>query len=158
VKLHHLAGAIALTLGAASIASAQGTPQGGPPPGAQGPGMGRGERRGPGGPGGGRRMEEQLFKGITLSQAQQDSLKALRATHEKARKDAFDANRSQKPSDEMRTKQREMMDAHRKQIRDVLTADQQTVFDKNAQEMQERMKQFMERRGQEGPPPPPPGQ
>ena len=90
-------------------------------------------------------MMEQLFKGITLSQAQKDSLKVLETKHQDARRAAFEANRGQQPSEEMRTKQRAMRDEQRKEIRAVLTADQQATFDKNVEEMQARMKQAMER-------------
>jgi len=119
----------AIVLSASTLAAQGG--MGGPPPG----GMGQG---GPGGMGGGRGMmvarpNPALFKDITLSDAQRAKIDSIQA---KGREEMMAMMQS---GGQDRSALREvMMQARAKQmadIRAVLTADQQTTFDKNVAEM-----------------------
>lgn len=95
--------------------------QGGPPPG----GM-----RGPG------RMMEMLMKDITLDDAQKAKLDSIQS---KYAKEMPPMTPGEPPSPEAMTKRREVMAKQQDEIRTILTADQQKVYDKNLAEMRERM-------------------
>jgi Spy/CpxP family protein refolding chaperone len=97
--------------------------------------------QGAGGAGGGRmggrqmdpaqmaqRSSDRLLTGITLSATQSDSVKAIDARYAADMKTAMGGS-------DMRAKMTEMRDKQRKDIRAVLTADQQKVFDKNVEGM-----------------------
>jgi len=131
-------------LGAASLhAQDSTTPPPGPPPG--GPGAPGGMHGGRGGMRGGPRFD--MLKGITLSADQKTKIDGI---HEKYRKQ-MDSVRTNKGD---RSAFRGLMESQMKEERDVLTADQQKVYDENLKEMRDRMKQRM----QNAPPPPPPPQ
>jgi len=158
VKVQHVVSAFALILGATTVAAAQDAqPPQGPPPGEHGPGGPGRERGGPG------RMMERLFEGITLTDAQKDSIKKLNQAHADARKAQWEKNKpdgNQRPDSATMAKFREdmmkQMVQERNEIRAVLTADQQAVFDKNVAKMEADMKARMERRknGGDGAPAP----
>jgi Spy/CpxP family protein refolding chaperone len=114
--------AIALCAGTTSIAAAQGQPE------PQGQGRGAG-------------MGGMLLKDITLTDAQKDKIKTIRETYMPQQMELRKAAQATgaPPDEATRTK---MMDLQTKQaadIRAVLTADQQVVFDKNLKEMKDRM-------------------
>ena len=101
---------------------------------AQGGGMGGGVGGGMGQGGG--RMNEMLFKGITLSDAQKAKVDSIQA---KARTDMqamMQAGGMQDPAN--RQKMMEMRAKQNADIRAVLTPEQQTAFDKNLAEMPQR--------------------
>jgi Spy/CpxP family protein refolding chaperone len=117
--------AAALCVGITTVAAAQGTE---PPQ--QGQGVARGDR-----------MGGMLLKDITLTDAQKDQIKTIREKYMpqqmELRKQAQAVGGP--PDEATRTK---MMDLQTKQaadIRAILTADQQAVFDKNLATMKERM-------------------
>ena len=115
--------AIALCAGMTSIASAQGQP----------------EPQGQGGRGGG--MGGMLLKDITLTDAQKDQIKTIREKYVPQQMELRKAAQATgtAPDEATRTK---MMDLQTKQaadIRAVLTADQQVIFDKNMADMKARM-------------------
>ncbi len=87
---------------------------------------------GGGGGGGGRRME-MLFKGITLTPAQQTTVDSIRARY-RAQMPAFTPGTP--PDSATRQKMREHFRQMADELRAVLTADQQKVWDKNVAEMQ----------------------
>jgi Spy/CpxP family protein refolding chaperone len=116
--------AIALCAGMTSIASAQGQP----------------EPQGQGGRGGGG-MGGMLLKDITLTDAQKDRIKTIREKYMPQQMELRKAAQATgtAPDEATRTK---MMDLQTKQaadIRAVLTADQQAIFDKNMADMKARM-------------------
>ena len=79
---------------------------------------------------------QMLFQGITLTADQQSQVQAIRERH---RGDMQGLNPRENPDD--RTKMMQNMQAQMAEIRAVLTADQQTQFDKNVAEMRQRMQQ-----------------
>lgn len=93
---------------------------------AQGGGQGRG------GPG---RQMEMLMQGITLSDAQKAKVDSIQQSF-RAQMPAFTPG--QPPDSAARAKRMEIMGKQNAAIRDVLTADQQKVFDKNVEEMRNR--------------------
>ncbi len=106
----------------ASTLAAQGG-QGGPPPG--GMGGGRGGMMG--------RQNEMLFKGITLTAAQQakvDSIQAKGREEMMAMMQGGGQDRAALRDVMMQTRAKQMAD-----IRGVLTAEQQAAFDRNVAEM-----------------------
>jgi Spy/CpxP family protein refolding chaperone len=112
----------------ASPLAAQGG-MGGPPPG--GMGGGRGGMSGQGGMMG--RQNEMLFKGITLTAAQQakvDSIQAKGREEMMAMMQGGGQDRAALRDVMMQTRAKQMAD-----IRGVLTAEQQAAFDKNVAEM-----------------------
>lgn len=118
----------------ATIASAQGTPPAGPPPGGQG---------GPGGPGarGGRGMA-MLMEGITLTDAQQAKLDSITAKYRAERQKMMpNGMQGGPPDDSMRQKMMEMMEKQNAEIRAILTADQQKLFDANVEKRKQMMQQ-----------------
>ena len=126
VRLAALAAALALAV-SASPAVAQ---QPGPPPG------------GMGGPGGGRRMAA-LLNGITLTAQQQARIDSIVAGI-RAQMPAFTPG--QGPDSTAMQSRRALMARQDSLVRAVLTPEQQAIFDRNLQQMPQRM------------PPRPPGQ
>lgn len=117
--------AAVLCVGITSVAAAQGAPP---------QGQGQGERRGD-------RMGGMLLKDITLTDAQTAQLKTIREKYVPLQLELRKASQATggPPDEATRTK---MMDLQTKQaadIRAILTADQQTTFDKNLAEMKARM-------------------
>jgi Spy/CpxP family protein refolding chaperone len=92
---------------------------------------------------GGDRMQ-MLFNGITLSADQQTQVQAIRERHRSAMQGLDPRNNA-----DDRTKMRSDLQAQMAEVRAVLTPDQQTQFDKNVADMQQRMQ---DRRGPGGPP------
>lgn len=82
---------------------------------------------------GGERMDAMMFEGITLSAAQKAQIDSIHARHHS---DMQGLDPRNNPGD--REKMRQMMQAHMAEIRAVLTADQQVIFDRNVQQMRER--------------------
>ncbi|HEX8848184.1 MAG TPA: hypothetical protein VF761_01495 [Gemmatimonadaceae bacterium] len=128
---------VAMTVGGALMACAQNpqttaaTPATTAQPSvAQGQGMGDGMGRGMGG---GERMQQMLFNGITLTSAQQAQIDSIQARH-RGEMQGLDPRNN--PDD--REKMRQMMETRMSEIRAVLTADQQAVFDKNVADMRAR--------------------
>jgi Spy/CpxP family protein refolding chaperone len=121
--------AVALT---APVVHAQGQDNSPPPPQQHRMAM----RGGPGGPG------MMMFKDITLSAAQKDSVKAI---GERYRKQMMDIRKNS--NGDRQAAMSQMTDLMKKQQADyraILTADQQKTFDKNVQDMQQRRKEMME--------------
>lgn len=112
---------LAVAVVALAIVAPAAHAQGGPPPG----GM-----RGPG------RMMEMLMKDITLDDAQKAKLDSIQS---KYAKEMPPMTPGEPPSPEAMTKRREVMAKQQDEIRTILTADQQKVYDKNLAEMRERM-------------------
>ena len=102
----------------ATTASAQGG-QGGMGQGGQG-GMGQG---------GAQRMNEMLFKDITLTDAQKAQIDTIQTKGREEGRAMMQGGGMQDPS--MREKMMEMRKKQNDAIRAVLTADQQAIFDKN---------------------------
>lgn len=120
-----------------------------PPPPAGGRGMMRGGMRG------GQRFDP--YKGITLTADQKTKLDTIRAKY----RQKGDSLRTANPGD--MSVFRGLMESEQKEERDVLTADQQKVYDANMKEARARMEQMRQRMQQNGgqgapPPPPPPPQ
>lgn len=116
--------AIALCAGMTSIASAQGQP----------------EPQGQGGRGGGG-MGGMLLKDITLTDAQKDQIKTIREKYMPQQMELRKAAQATGTAPDQATRTK-MMDLQTKQaadIRAVLTADQQAIFDKNMADMKARM-------------------
>jgi|SRR5688572_975055 len=122
---------VALCAGA-SVASAQNAPAAGAPPTA-------GPQGGPqGGQRGGRGMAA-LLEGITLTEAQQAQFDAIREKYKAERQKLMPNGMGGGPPDEgMRAKMKEMMDKQNLELRAVLTADQQKVFDANIENRKKR--------------------
>ena len=129
--------ALALTLGAAGVASAQGVSADRPRESQQDGGF----RRGPGGRGG---PETMLLRGITLSADQQARIKALGDAQrqqweaERAQRGNAGAQRQRGDTTGMGARRAEMQqrrEQHITALRAVLNADQQAQFDKNVAEM-----------------------
>lgn len=120
---------LALCAGA-SAASAQGAPPAGGPP-----------QGGPPGARGGRGMA-MLFEGIILIDAQQVRVDSVRAKYAAERQKMMPNGMGGGPPDEsMRAKMMEMNDKQNAELRAILNADQQKVFDANV----EKRKQMMQR-------------
>jgi Spy/CpxP family protein refolding chaperone len=122
----------------ASIASAQGAPPAGAPP--QG-GPQAGQR-------GGRGMQ-MLFEGITLTEAQQKQVQDIQEKY-RGQMRALMPNGMQggPPDDATRAKMDDIRTSQNAEIRAVLTADQQTIFDKNVVEAKKRRDEMMKQRQQ----------
>ncbi len=125
------AAVLALGLAAAPTLSAQ-TPTT-PPPG------GQGQR-------GGGRMQAMALQGITLTADQQAKVDSIAA---KTRAQMPPMTQGTPPSDADRAKMMTLSQASLKEVRTVLTPDQQVIYDKNVAQMQQMMQQRM----QAGPPP-----
>ena len=116
--------AIALCAGMTSIASAQGQP----------------EPQGQGGRGGGG-MGGMLLKDITLTDAQKDQIKTIREKYMPQQMELRKAAQATgtAPDEATRTKMMGLQTKQAADIRAVLTADQQVIFDKNMADMKARM-------------------
>lgn len=99
------------------------------------PAMAQGGMGGPPNPGAmAQRMTDRMLQGITLSAAQSDSVKAINARYTSDMQAIFQASGGDRAA--MREKMTPLRDRQRAQIRAVLTADQQTIFDKNMADME----------------------
>jgi Spy/CpxP family protein refolding chaperone len=118
--------AIALCAGMTSVAAAQGQPE-------TQPGQG-GMRRGGG-------MGGMLLKDITLTDAQKDQVKVIREKYAPKQLELRKAVQATgvAPDDATRAKMTDLQNQQAAEIRAVLTAPQQTQFDKNLAEMKARM-------------------
>ena len=125
---------IALCAGA-SVAGAQGAPPAGAPQGApQGPQGGPP----PGGMRGGRGMA-MLFEGITLTEAQQKQVQDISEKYRAQMRELMpNGMQGGPPDDATRAKMDELRTKQNAEIRALLTADQQTIFDKNVAEAKKR--------------------
>ena len=112
----------------ASVAGAQSTTQGHEGHGAKPGTMGEKGQKG--------RGHSMLLKGITLTTDQQAKLDAMMAKHHEAR--AAASPDGSRPDAAGRAKMRAEMEKHYGEIRTLLTADQQKVFDANIAEMKAR--------------------
>ena len=119
--------AVALCAGMTSVAAAQGQPE----PGKQG----QGEMRRGGGMGG------MLLKDINLTDAQKDQIKVIREKYAPRQLEIRKAVQATgvAPDDATRAKMAELQNQQAAEIRAVLTADQQVIFDKNLAEMKAQM-------------------
>ena len=121
---------LALCAGA-SVASAQGAPAGAP----QGPPQGGQQGRG------GRGMSA-LFEGITLTDAQQSKVDSIGSKYRAERQKLMpNGMQGGPPDDATRAKMGEMMDKQAAELRAILTADQQKVFDANVEKRKQAMQQ-----------------
>ncbi|HET6760545.1 MAG TPA: hypothetical protein VFH13_00515 [Gemmatimonadaceae bacterium] len=117
--------AIALCVGVTSVGAAQGQPE----PSKQG----QGEMRRGGGMGG------LLLKDITLTDAQKEQIKTIRETYLPQLMELRKAAQAVGGPDEAnRAKAAELQSKQAAEIRVVLTADQQAIFDRNLAEMKAR--------------------
>ena len=116
--------AFALCVGITSIAAAQGQPIP----------QGQGETRRGGGMGG------LLLKDITLTDAQKNQIKTIREKYLPQQMELRKAAQATGSMDDAtRTKMMDLQTKQADEIRAILTADQQKVFDHNLAEMKERM-------------------
>src|ERR1700704_1835098 len=116
--------AAAFCVGMTTVAAAQGTePQG------------QGETRRGGGMGG------MLLKDITLTDAQKAQIKTIREKYLPQQMELRKAAQAQggPPNEASRSKMMDLQEKQAAEIRAVLTADQQVVFDKNTADMKARM-------------------
>ena len=122
----------------ASVAGAQGAPPAGQPQGAsQGPQGGPP----PDGVRGGRGMQ-MLIEGITLTEAQQKQLQDITDKYRGKMRELFPNGRQGGPPDDAtRGKLDEIRSKQTAEIRTILTAEQQTIFDKNVAEAKKRREQ-----------------
>jgi len=121
---------IALCIGA-SAAQAQGAPPSNTPQG--GAERQRGMRGG---------MRAALFEGITLTQAQQKQVDAIYSKYSEERRALRpDGRGSDRPDDATRSKMRDLQQRQNAEVRAILSAEQQVVFDKNVAERQRRIDQ-----------------
>lgn len=128
----------------ASIASAQGAPAGAPP---QGPPQG-GPQGGPGARGG--RGMAMLFEGITLTDAQQKQVQDISEKYRAQQRELMPNGMQGGPPDSTtRAKMDDLRTKQNAEIRAVLTADQQTIFDKNVAEAKKRREEMMKNRNQQ---------
>ena len=116
--------AVAVLVLVASVAQAQGGGMGGGRPG----GMGQGGQ----GQGGMARQNEMLYKGITLTSAQQAKIDSIQAAGRATMQGMMQSGADMAT---MREQMMAMRQAQNTAIRTVLTAEQQTQFDKNLAEM-----------------------
>lgn len=121
--------------GAPATSAADG-PRGGPGDGRRGGPGGRADRGEPGGSGRGVQM---AMRGIMLSASQQQRIDSIRSRH----RSEMEQMRQQSSGDReaMRTRMRSMMERQQREVRAVLTAEQQVQFDRNVAEMRARMEQ-----------------
>jgi Spy/CpxP family protein refolding chaperone len=116
--------AFAFCVGLTSVAAAQGQPEP----------QGQGEMRRGGGMGG------MLLKDITLTDAQKAQIKTIREKYMPQQMELRKAGQATGTVDEAtRTKMMDLQEKQAAEIRAVLTADQQKVFDGNLKEMRDRM-------------------
>lgn len=124
--IHTAALAFALCAGMTSIAAAQGQPE------PQGQGAMRPRGEGMGG---------MLLKDITLTDAQKAQIKTIREKYLPQQMELRKAAQAVggPPDEATRSKMMDLQSKQSAEIRAVLTADQQVVFDKNAADMKARM-------------------
>lgn len=116
--------AIALCAGMTSVAAAQGQPENQ---------QGQGEMRRGGDRGG------WLLKDITLTDAQKEQVKTIREKYVPKQMELRKAAQATGTQDEAtRAKIRELQNQQAAEIRAILTADQQVIFDRNLAEMKAR--------------------
>jgi Spy/CpxP family protein refolding chaperone len=117
--------AVAFCTGLASVAAAQGQPEP----------QGQGEARRAGGMGG------MLLKDITLTEAQKDQIKTIREKYLPQQMELRKATQAtgSPPDQATRAKMTDLQEKQAAEIRAVLTADQQKVFDQNLKAMRDRM-------------------
>ena len=117
--------AAALCVGMTTVAAAQGTE----------PPQGQGEGRRGGAMGG------MLLKDITLTDAQKAQVKTIREKYLPQQMELRKATQATgaPPDEATRGKMMDLQNKQAAEIRAILTADQQAVFDKNHAEMKERM-------------------
>lgn len=121
---------LALCAGA-SVASAQGAPAGAPQGAPQGGAQGRS----------GRGMQ-MLFEGITLTAAQQTQVDSITAKYRAERQKLMpNGMQGGPPDDATRAKMGEMMNKQSAEIRAILSADQQKLFDANVEKRKQMMQQ-----------------
>ena len=126
---------IALCAGA-SVASAQGTPPANAPQGA--PQGQAGPREG----GRGRGMQ-MLFEGITLTEAQQKQVQEVSEKYRGQMRELMpNGFQGGPPDDATRAKMDALRTKQNADIRAILTADQQTIFDKNVADAKKRREQM----------------
>ncbi|MGZ8377291.1 MAG: hypothetical protein ACXW05_11075 [Gemmatirosa sp.] len=108
--------------------------------------------QGGGGGRGGQMMQNLLFEGITLTDAQKVKVDSIRADFRAKMMAEREAGGAGNPPDSATmAARRQRTQAERTAIRAVLTADQQTTFDKNVLALEERMR-TMRRPGAGAPP------
>jgi Spy/CpxP family protein refolding chaperone len=93
--------------------------------------------RGRGGPGGVGRGEQALLRNITLSADQQQRIDTIRTRYRAQMEQMRGQNSGDR--DANRAQMRTMMEKQQAEIREVLTPDQQRVFDQNVADMRARM-------------------
>lgn len=81
-------------------------------------------------------MAAMLFKDITLSPAQQAKADSIQARYREQMQALRSAGGDQQ---EMRAKNRELQEKQRDELKALLTDDQKKTFDKNVEEMRQRM-------------------
>ncbi len=119
--------AFALCAGLTSVAAAQGPPEQ----------QGQGEMR----RGGGGGMGGMLLKDITLTDAQKAQIKTIREKYLPQQMELRKAAQAigGAPDEATRSKMMDLQEKQAAEIRAILTADQQKVFDANLKEMRDRM-------------------
>ncbi len=129
-----LARAVALVLAATTLATAPVVLTAQPPQG--------------GGGRGGAAMQNMLFEGITLTDAQKVQVDSIRTAF-RAQNGRGGGQRAAgaAPDSAAMTARRARMTAERTALRAVLTAEQQPVFDKNVEQMETRMREMRAQRG-----------
>jgi len=94
-----------------------------------------------------------IFTGITLTPAQQKQVDSIYASNQPMRdKMKAQMESGQKPDSAHMAMMRDMRQKAAASYRSVLTSDQQTVFDKNLADMQERMRSMAPAGAGQGPP------
>jgi Spy/CpxP family protein refolding chaperone len=117
--------AVAFCTGLASVAAAQGQPEP----------RGQGEARRGGGMGG------MLLKDITPTDVQKDQIKTIREKYLPQQMELRKATQAtgNPPDEATRAKMTDLQEKQAAEIRAVLTADQQKIFDQNLKAMRDRM-------------------
>ena len=85
------------------------------------------------------------FKGITLSDVQKSQIDSIRTKYHESMENMRKSNSGD------RGQMRELMQSQWTDMRNVLTSDQQTVFDENMKQMKEHMQQHKQSGGQQTP-------
>lgn len=125
-----LAVAASLVVASAALAAPALAQDPAPPPGAPG-GRGMG--------GGGARMNQMLFEGITLSDAQKARVDSVGAAFQQRAMAMPRPEPGTPPSEEQRAARMKLMEERMAALRGVLTADQAKTFDANVATMRSRM-------------------
>jgi Spy/CpxP family protein refolding chaperone len=83
-----------------------------------------------------------LFRGITLSDAQKEQVRAINTRfkdqRQSARKEALADGSTRRPDSTEMAQMRQITQQHQAELRAVLTADQQTIFDQNVAGLKEK--------------------